>query len=76
MSMERPIRPVAPKGQRGHDAAMTQRATKRPHPFTKPLHWSDTPAPAPAAPAAEPDPDGLSPTRYGDWVKNGIAIDF
>jgi len=22
------------------------------------------------------DPDGLSPTRYGDWVKDGLAIDF
>ena len=22
------------------------------------------------------EPDGLSPTRYGDWVKKGIAIDF
>ncbi len=21
-------------------------------------------------------PEQLSPTRYGDWVKNGIAIDF
>jgi hypothetical protein len=55
---------------------MTQRATKRPQPFTKPSHWSDAPAPPPAAPASDADPDGLSPTRYGDWVKNGIAIDF
>ncbi|WP_369821022.1 DUF1674 domain-containing protein [Novosphingobium sp. CCH12-A3] len=22
------------------------------------------------------DPDGLDPTRFGDWEKNGIAIDF
>lgn len=55
---------------------MSERATKRPKPFAKPSHWSDTPAPTPAAPAAAADPDGLSPTRYGDWVKNGIAVDF
>ena len=28
------------------------------------------------ADASEDDPKGLSPTRYGDWVKDGIAIDF
>ena len=57
---------------------MTQRATKRPQPFAKPAHWSDAPAPQPdaAAPVAAPDPAGLSPTRYGDWVRAGIAVDF
>ena len=32
----------------------------------------------PAPQAAEPkeDPAGLSPTRYGDWEKKGIAVDF
>ncbi len=40
----------------------------------------DAPAPI-AVPKPEPvkqaaDPDGLSPTRYGDWERNGIAIDF
>ena len=34
------------------------------------------PAPKPALAKAEPDPDGLSPTRYGDWVRDGIAVDF
>ncbi len=63
-----------------------KRATKRPEGFTKPAHWSDTPPPRPEArkpDAAGPDaakdaddPDGLSPTRYGDWVRNGIAVDF
>ncbi len=56
------------------------RATKRPAPFTKPAHWTNDPAPSPApAPAgkgAEQDPAGLSPTRYGDWVRDGIAVDF
>jgi len=45
--------------------------------FKKPAHWSNDPAPEPqTAKAAEGDAKELSPTRYGDWVKNGIAIDF
>ena len=52
---------------------MSKRATTRPAPFRKPAHWTDAPAPKPAA--AEDDEE-LSPTRYGDWVKKGIAIDF
>ena len=44
--------------------------------FVKPAYWTNEPAPAPAAPAPTDDPDGLSPTRYGDWTKNGIAVDF
>ncbi len=55
---------------------MTQRATQRPEPFQKPAYWSNDPAPAPQQPAPEDDPQELSPTRYGDWVKDGIAIDF
>ena len=55
-----------------HVAPM-QRATLRPPGFAKPAHWSDAPPPQPAAP--EPgEPHG--PTRYGDWVKDGIAVDF
>ncbi len=52
------------------------RATRRPAPFTKPAHWSNAPAPQPAPAPVTNDPDGLSPTRYGDWEKNGIAVDF
>ena len=55
---------------------MTQRATKRPATFQKPAHWNDAPAPAPKPAEQKPDPDGLSPTRYGDWVKDGVAVDF
>lgn len=55
---------------------MTKRATKRPQPFAKPAHWNDAPAPTPRASAPADDPAGLSPTRYGDWVRNGIAVDF
>ncbi len=52
---------------------MTQRATQRPKAFVKPAHWSNDPAPEPT-PMAEDEV--LSPTRYGDWVKDGIAVDF
>ena len=52
---------------------MVKRATTRPPGFVKPAHWSNEPPPAPAPPVAD---EALSPTRYGDWVKDGIAIDF
>ncbi|WP_260929084.1 DUF1674 domain-containing protein [Novosphingobium sp. 9] len=60
----------------------TSRSTSRPSDgFVKPAHWTTEPAPAPqtgsaVAPTSDEDPDGLSPTRYGDWVRNGIAVDF
>lgn len=56
--------------------ANRQRATQRPAPFAKPAHWTDAPAPPPRVVERGDDPDGLDPTRYGDWEKNGIAIDF
>ncbi|WP_298193225.1 DUF1674 domain-containing protein [Novosphingobium sp.] len=52
------------------------RATKRPAGFTRPAHWTNEPAPAPAPAPQRDDPDGLDPTRFGDWERNGIAIDF
>ncbi|HTN14221.1 MAG TPA: DUF1674 domain-containing protein [Sphingomonadaceae bacterium] len=55
---------------------MTKRATQRPQPFKKPAHWEDKPVPAPQEGKSGEDPAGLSPTRYGDWVKDGIAVDF
>jgi hypothetical protein len=55
---------------------MTKRATKRPEQFNKPAHWSNDLAPRPEPAKDGPDPDGLSPTRYGDWVRDGIAVDF
>jgi len=58
-------------------ADMIKRSTQRPAAFAKPAHWSNDPAPAPAAPVAEEDdPEGLSPTRYGDFTRKGIAWDF
>ncbi|MCR2835224.1 DUF1674 domain-containing protein [Parerythrobacter lacustris] len=41
--------------------------------FTKPAHWSNDPPPAPKAVKQD---EKLSPTRYGDWEKDGIAVDF
>jgi len=67
---------IALRGTRAHIAAMTKRATKRPSEFTKPAHWSNAPAPKPEAATTTEDPQGISPTRYGDWVRNGIAVDF
>ncbi len=50
-----------------------ERATKRPEGFRKPAHWTDAPVPKPAPPRSVEE---LSPTRYGDWVRDGIAVDF
>jgi hypothetical protein len=55
---------------------MTQRATQRPAAIRKPEHWSNPPVPSPSPPTPGPEPHGLSPTRYGDWERNGIAVDF
>jgi len=53
---------------------MTKRATKRPKGFAKPAHWSSEPPPEPKD--GDSGEEELSPTRYGDWVRNGIAVDF
>jgi hypothetical protein len=49
-------------------------AKQRPKGFVKPAHWSSDPPPQPRAPDGEEEE--LSPTRYGDWVRNGVAVDF
>jgi hypothetical protein len=54
---------------------MSKRATSRPRAFTKPGYWDTVPAPAPRS-ANEGGEEKLSPTRYGDWVRKGIAVDF
>lgn len=56
---------------------MADPSTSRPPRFRPPAHLSPSPpvpVPEPVAPTV--DPDGLSPVRYGDWEKNGIAVDF
>jgi hypothetical protein len=55
---------------------MTERATRRPPGVRKPEHWTNFPVPQPRAPQPGPEPGGLSPTRYGDWELNGVAVDF
>ena len=59
--------------QSAHLGYMTKRADKRPETFEKPDHWTSEPPPKPRKGEVAED---LSPTRYGDWVKDGIAIDF
>jgi len=53
---------------------------KRPDHLKPPAHLSQSPpVPVPEAVTSSP-PEGeeekLDPTRYGDWEKKGIAIDF
>ena len=55
---------------------MTKRATKRPADFEKPAHWTNEPAPDPGKGSRHEEAERPDPTRYGDWEKNGIAIDF
>ncbi len=56
---------------------MNRPAPDRPGSFVKPAYWTDTPPPPPAPIDPElSDPAGPNPTRYGDWVKKGLAIDF
>lgn len=76
MSIAVALSAIALRRQRVHMIPMTKRATKRPAAFSKPAHWSDAPAPRPAPAQPAPKGEELSPTRYGDWVKNGIAVDF
>lgn len=52
---------------------MTDTKSARPKDFKKPAHWTNDPPPEPKK--VEQDEE-LSPTRYGDWESNGIAIDF
>ena len=52
---------------------------QRPPHVTPPAHLSpNPPLPEPDAvvPDGEPDPLGIDPTRYGDWERTGVAVDF
>jgi hypothetical protein len=44
-------------------------------PIPKPVPAQGEPEPAPRE-RSTPEGDGLDPTRYGDWEKNGRCIDF
>ena len=51
--------------------------SRRPSHLKPPAHLSPSPpVPEPKAADTKDDPAGLSPTRYGDWEKKGIAVDF
>lgn len=54
-----------------------ERAQKRPKNVSAPAHWQNTPPPNPHH-ISDKDKEELAigPTRYGDWVKKGIAVDF
>jgi len=59
-------------------ARETNRMGKRPDHVKPPAHLSKSP-PVPTPDPLDHAPDDseeLSPTRYGDWVRKGIAIDF
>jgi len=73
LAIFRPLARLATWRQRAHVWCMSKRATKRPQSFTRPTHWTNDPVPLPQK---GKDEEELSPTRYGDWEKNGIAIDF
>jgi hypothetical protein len=54
---------------------------KRPKHVNAPAHLSSSPpVPEPEPLTAQEPPSGeehrLDPTRYGDWEKKGIAVDF
>ncbi|WP_443969548.1 DUF1674 domain-containing protein [Sphingobium sp. CR28] len=54
---------------------------KRPPHVKAPAYLTSSPpvpAPESARDTAQPaqSPDREDPTRYGDWTKNGIAVDF
>ena len=60
-----------------------KRAQKRPAHLDPPPYLSPTPTlpepePGPAGAAVPPagEEERLDPTRYGDWEKKGIAVDF
>ena len=62
---------------RAHLACMTKEKSAAAKAFRKPAHWTNDPVPAPkAVDPLKDEPRDLSPTRYGDWEKNGIAWDF
>ena len=48
---------------------------QRPSHVKPPSHLSKSP-PVPKPAPVEPAKDPLDPTRYGDWERKGIAIDF
>ncbi len=71
--MLQPLAVLETARQCAHSMDMTKTKSEAAKAFEKPKHWSNDPAPKPKP---GKDDEKLSPTRYGDWEKNGIAIDF
>ncbi len=57
----------------GISQGMTTQKCEAARKFKKPAHWTNDPVPQPQPVTND---EKLSPTRYGDWEKNGIAWDF
>ena len=56
---------------------MTKQKSKAAQDFKKPAHWTNEPPPKPkAVDPLKDEPREISPTRYGDWEKDGIAWAF
>ena len=55
-----PDKPLTPAARRALEEAAARRAA----------------AAEAARPAEEGGPKGLEPTRFGDWERKGIAVDF
>jgi hypothetical protein len=55
--------------------AMAEQLSSAEEARTQPSGSEPAPAPAPRE-RPTPEGDGLDPTRYGDWEKNGRCIDF
>lgn len=55
-----PDRPISPPARRALEEAAARRAT----------------AADPGLPPEQGGPRGPEPTRYGDWEKKGLAVDF
>jgi len=56
---------------------MTKQKSEAAKNFKKPAYWTNDPPPKPkAVDPLKDEPRELSPTRYGDWEREGIAWDF
>ncbi len=55
-----PGKPLTPEARRALEEAAARRAAAHPAPL----------------PPEEGGPKGPEPTRYGDWERGGIAVDF
>ena len=62
-----------------HSSREAHSMGQRPAHVKAPAYLSKSPpvpAPQPLVRAPEPNPERPDPVRYGDWERNGIAIDF